>query len=335
MKARALCAAGFLLAAAGSAQAQDCKLTIVSRIAMAASGNRILVPVSIAGATRQFALDLEDGLNGISQATVDDLKIPTNRIDTRKVTIKHDGQEVTRLAFPEQFRLGQLDLPKLEFVVLPAGTSPGPDGVLGMMLFQNLDFELDVAHRNLNLFLPSQCGDGAVYWTQSAVAALPFERDSLGFLNLALDLDGKPVRARLATGGIAYIGMNAMRHIFGIDENSPGVTPVDAGTAASLGINEAKGEKLYAYAFKSLAAGGLTVGNPKIFLRGEPVRRDCRSDTPDRAPLTPGFRDNSYLIKEECWGGFDLHLSPALLGQLHFYFSSKDKIAYVTPADAH
>lgn len=328
-------ALGILLTAtAAEAQSPSCKVTMAASIDLKAQSNRLLIDTSFGGVPETLSLELENGSNGLSTTVVDALKLPTTMVPLNFKVVRQ-GREINRLTIAPLFRIGGLDLQKVEFLVLPSTLDvPGQAGDLGMAQFRNVDFELDVAHGKFNLFLPDHCPGGVVYWTTGPVARLPFTRDDLGYVNIALTLDGTKVRARLATSGVSLMGMNAARGLFHLDENSPGMTEISAEDA---GIHLPGSRKYYRYAFKSLDGDGLAITNPEVFIYGENARRGCEKPQDNRNTQIPAGAGNVSRINlvDICFGTFDLSLSPTLLQKLRLYFSAKENLVYATAADAH
>jgi hypothetical protein len=169
--------------------------------------------------------------------------------------------------------------------------------------------EFDFNGKKLNLYSPSTCGLGTVFWAASAVS-LPFELDPMGNVVFHMQLDGKDVTVEPSLGGTqATMGTAAAESIFGIKDGTPGFQPDPAG----------KGNT-YRYPFKTLSLGGLTISNPSISIFPQKPSQQCQ-----------GKRTGIGY----CFGGSDLQISAAELRALHIFFSFKEKTLYATGADTH
>jgi len=333
-KLAGLAFSGFMMVAASffasPASAADCKLTLGAKIGVLPSPNGLLVPVKFGNVNKSLSLQLETASNALTQATVDELNIPVHPIPNFNLVARYNGEEVHKFAIAPLMSLAGLDLKKVEFLLTSKPRVAGTAGELGMAIFQNVDFELDPMHQTFNLFLPDHCPGQVVYWTQAPYGRIPFQRDQAGFVNLLMSLDGKPIRARVSSSGLANIGMNAMRRIFHIDTDSPLLKPANIHTGVA-GLPETK---VYEFDFKSLAGDGLSITNPEILVYDEPPRPQCQNQAPEPRTSIPGMGVHSVLLEDQCYGGYDVRLSAALLSRLHLYFATKEGMVYATAADA-
>jgi hypothetical protein len=316
------------LLAAGSAQAADCQLKQFGSLDIAGMPNRILIPVSFGDTQKQFLLELTSSYNYISEEAANELSLKTRAIASRvpNVSIGKGGQAITRLAYAPKFQVGPFKGEDMEFLVLPQTlTEVGTAGTLGAMMFEKVDLELDAAHSKMNLFLPDHCPGKVVYWTKTGFAQLPFKKDRANHITTNMILDGLPVSVSLQTNGRSEIGMNAMRRLFKLDETAPGMSLV--GTASD-------GQKMYRYPFKTLTADGLTVANPNILVRGEPVQEECDGKVHLENAGAAGHVNSTGDDLVICYGGPDLQLGLSVLSKLRLYISSQEKLIYATGAGA-
>jgi len=329
------------LLAAGSARAADCQLKQFTSIDITGLPDRILVPATIGGVPKTFTLDLTVSLNYIAEATAAELGLKTRPISSRISNV--DFGAITRLAYAPKFQFGAVKGEDVEFMVLPqsfaqAGTDgqvgtkiaqsfaqAGTDGRLGTKIFDKLDLELDMAHAKMNLFLPDHCPGKVVYWTKTGFAQVPYKKDVADQIIVPMELDGQPVSVLLHTGGQSEIGMNAMRRLFKLDENSPGMTPVESQT---------DGPRYYRYPFKTLVADGLTVGYPKILVRGEAIGEECNGRIHEEEMRAQGHVSNAGRVLVTCYGGSDIRLGLSVLTKLHLFMSSQERLIYLTGAGA-
>jgi hypothetical protein len=310
----------------GAAQAADCSLKQIDSIPITVRPPRIMVPLTLDGQEKRFALQLESSTNEIAEDVSGAMDFYVRSIDPH-VTITRNGVRLTHIAVSGPFQLGKITGKGMEFLVMPRGTYPGNlDGIIGTHAFQSMDYEIDLSAGKLNLFMPDHCPGNVVYWTKSGFGQLPFVIETgADYMRVPMTLDGKAVRVALQSSGRSTMGMNTMRRLFGIDETSPDMTLVDT---------LPNGLKIYRYPFKSLAADALTIANPAIFVRGEAPRPEC-----DKGhivyPEHPPMHSTEQPLYVRCFGGADLFLGMSVLSKLHLYFSSKEQVLYLTSADAH
>ena len=119
--------------------------------------------------------------------------------------------------------------------------------------------------------------------------------------------------------------MNAMRRIFGVDENSPALI--------KIGKDE-RGRKLFRYPFKTLVADTLTVSAPDIRVVEEAPARGCSGYQTLNFPDPPPLHSTEQTQLATCTGGGDVELGYSVLSKLHMYFALKEKQLYLTAANA-
>ena len=312
------------LLATGSAQAADCQLKQFTSIDITGLPDRILLPVTIGDTPKSFALELAASLNYLNEATATELGLKTRPVTSLISNVTFGS--VTRVAYAPKFQFGAIKGQDVEFLMLPqSDASPGIDGSLGTRVFEKLDLELDMAHAKMNVFLPDHCPGKVVYWTKTGFAELPYKRDFAEHITVSMELDGHPVSVALQTSGQSVIGMNAMRRIFKLDENSPGM---------ALAETRPDGVSYYHYPFKALVADGLTVGNPNILVRGEPAGEECDGHMRPRDVAAQGHVSAKATLMVACYGGSDIQLGLSVLSKLRIYMSSQEKLIYLTGAGA-
>ncbi|MBA2588107.1 MAG: hypothetical protein H0U98_05715 [Alphaproteobacteria bacterium] len=191
-------------------------------------------------------------------------------------------------------------------------------------MFEQLDFELDIAQHKLNVFSTDHCPEKVVYWTKTGFAELPLRREGTSLMT-SMSLDDKPLRVTLHTHAGSVIGMNTVRELFKLDENSPGMT---------LAKTSPDGQKYYHYPFKTLTVDALTIGNPNILIRDEAPTQTCNNRPQIREMNAPmGHASEKPMVYVTCFKP-DLLIGLSVLSKLHIYFSSKEKMIYATGAGA-
>jgi hypothetical protein len=308
-----------------NAHAADCGLKMLGSVDIQVSPDRLLVPVSFGETRKNFILEIGSGLNMVTRETADQVGFRIRSLDP-SISLHGFGQKMERIGYSPKFRLGSLPGDDVEFSILPERLEdPEVAGLLGNRLFEQLDFELDIAQAKLNVFSTDHCPEQVVYWTKTGFSELPFRREGT-VITASMILDGKSVRARLSTLPGSIIGMNTIRQLLNLDESSPGMT---------LANTTPDGEKFYRYPFKGLTVDGLTVNNPNILIRGEvPGPPECTSRPKIRdmdAPLGHVVDKPTTLVTRFAP---DITVGLSVLSKMHLYYSSKEKIIYATPASA-
>lgn len=323
-----LAALAIILLGTDMAQAQECGLKQYESIPMEVTSDQLLVPVSLNGMPKQLVFEMGNAFSALTMATVEQMALPRTSLPS-EIEIERDGARVRDTVRVPDVQIGKLNLKSMEFLVVPAsGYAGNVVGDLGTRLFQTMDFELDMAGGKFNLFSSDHCPGQTVYWTKSGFIQLPIKPSKeLGYIRVPMTLDDQPLTVALSTSGRSFIGMNAMRRIFNLDETSPQLSAVSG---------EYLGRKLYRYSFKALAADGLTVSNPDILVFDEKPRPECNDKlhftSIGHAPVHSTAPAQDQIGR--CFGGHDIVLGLSVLKKLHLYVSGKEKLLYITDAQA-
>jgi len=288
------------------------------------SWGRPVVPVKLAGKTINMLIDTNGVFSAVTESTV-------NKLDLAHVVLPRGAMRASgRNVLPytaegKGFTLGTIPVPSYAFEVLYDTKMNGLDGLLGADLLTLFDVDLDFPNKTLNLMEPNACADGPVYWPGN-VAKLPFdfpdtsekddismvdsptagtvsvmERRSVPIKTKAIitqgQLDGVDVKVVINTAtAVSTISLVQARSLFHWQSDPPELTPTK-----SVQPDQAR---LYAYPFKTLTLGGITINNPRILIRDV-------GTTPSKTS--------------------DMILGASTLQHLHTYISYKDKVLYMTP----
>jgi hypothetical protein len=315
MKAFAIAFCTAISALGSQAMASDdCHLGQVASLKLTrASDGEYTIPLTVAGAERRFILGLNMPFSAISGRFADAQDLKTSKLPP-DVWPNVDGEQVKQQVKIGEFAIGPVhgsDMHMLRVEKQPGGEDDVV-GAAGLDLLENFDVELNLAESKVNLFSRDHCKGNVVYWADS-YASVPFEKDRSGHIGFDMELDGKKVGVDFAVvDGPAAMGSGAFDRLFGLKEDSPGVTPAP---------DEGPGH--FRYPFKSLSIEGVAVSNPAIVIHHEAV------------PSCPPHRRADDLDMLQCFGGSDLRLHASVLTKLHLYFAFKEKMLYVTAADAH
>lgn len=192
----------FGLCAPTIAATKDCALKPITSIDLiVAEGGTVIVPVELNGKKAGLTLQLEGIASFITPGSADAWSLPRQKAprDIMFGTIK-----VTEMAQYETLTVGDLKYNNGFFLVVPApmhaNTIEGREvvGFLSGSAFNGTDFELDVAHKKLNIFSQDHCPGDMVYWADK-FNVVPLNRGRLGEFSFPMDLEGKKVQATITT----------------------------------------------------------------------------------------------------------------------------------------
>lgn len=314
-------ACGLLMA--GAAQAQDCNLKQYGMVDLHVVSEKVFVPVTLNGVQKEFELNIAGTFNRLTPEIADELKLPLKPLPS-SVSFSGDAQFTPSVVVPE-FQLGNIKLKDVEFLVLASGTKPGGmESTVGIGMLAKADLELDMGGAKMKLFSQDHCPGKVVYWAKN-FSEVPLETQKFGFVRPKMFLDGHPMTVALSLNSHSEIYMDTLHKEFDLDETSPGMT---------LQETTAQGIKIYKYPFKTLGTEDLKIGNPAIRVVALPPGPDCSGHTKVVDPVAsrlPSETPGAFT----CYGGGDLVLGYSILSKLHMYFSMKEKLMYLTGADAH
>ncbi len=285
---------------------EPCRLVRVAQVDMSidASG-RVNVPMSVGGQTLNMLIDT-GGVNSLlTTAAATALSLHPQYIRSDLRIMNFGGYRIDQFVEAHDVLFGGLGAARMTFLVAPPDLHVGADvqGILGPEVLRAYDDDFDFANGKFRLFQRDSCDGSVVYWTSDPSAAIPFEQDEVGHINLDVTLDGKEVRATVDTGAYRTVmDLETAEDLFGFDDHDPALKP----------LRRTVNGFTYKYPFKSMTfggEGGVAVSNPDIELMS---RDDIR--TP-RAP---------HML-----------LGIGVLRQLHLYISYRRRTMFVTGASAH
>jgi hypothetical protein len=320
-------AAGIILSCIGlvshgpsfAAETKDCGLKRYASLDLVLVGDSyLLVPVMIQGTRAYMALNLASGFSSVTESAVNSLSLRETSIP-KTLAVRADGRVVQKMVTASPFAMGEVRFKHAEFLVISkhefgADFADAPVvGVLGMDVFGQVDIELDVAHRKLNLFSPDHCPGHAVYWS-SKYDSVPIRIGSLGEFYFPMELEGKKLETTLSTSNrVTLLHTDATRQLYHFDNHSPDVhTETDAA-----------GNTTSQYRAMKLSGEGIEIINAKISLVDTPLGSACR--------LSSRLGAATY---ENCWGVHPLSLGENVVSKLHLYIATKEKMLYFTQANA-
>ena len=341
----------FLLACSASlagllpAAAQNCSLKLLNSVPLAVTDNIATVPGIVGTKEKQFQFDTaaldnqmgKDAVTDFGLAAVD--FVPSNTDGGaggfsagRQSGTGIDGSSTGRATFgsaagtggnaiaifnakgvmfhswadAKDFVLGSMQTPHLQFVITDF-PKPGSGGIISAGFFAKYDLDLNFWAHQLNMFAPDHCKGQVVYWRAPGVAKLPI-RYLNGRIIVRASVDGKEMDAVIDTGSPrSEMQITDAGRLFDISASSPGVTPA--------------GDGLYAYNFKTLSFGTVSIDNPHLVMTRPTSVRGV-----DPAPPTGSLiRANAVATDQPA-----LVIGTDLLKLLHIYIAFNERTLYVT-----
>ncbi len=302
------------LKSAGAELGNSCQLVRVASAKMSIDQGEVSVPMSVGGRTITAVVNTLSKSSLLDYATALSLHLST--IDSRMRPLFGHGQmtftdlvDDTRYTWTTVYAvvpdtvLGGWPPVKRVFFVIQNGFLHAPyNGVVGTDILEKFDVEFDFSNGVFNLFSQKHCPGQIVYWTKQPAARIPFEIDQNGHITVPIDLDGRAMRAIIATSTSKTVAsFDRLGSDFSFDAQTSGVR-------AEPTI-DGKGET-YRYPFKMLSFEGVTIQNPDIAMMPGP---------------TPGVSKDLDAIV----------LGTDVLKRFHLYIAYEEKALYLTAASAH
>jgi hypothetical protein len=262
----------------------------------------VYIPVGIGGHQLNFSVATNEQFSWINMSSASGLSLPREPITAYGLAV-----ESTRLhdyAIADPIKLGNVS-GRMRLVVVPDNYATSDvSGELSSDFLKNYDVEFDFAKNRFNLYLPDHCEGGVVYWTRDAASRVPAQISAWGVVSFDAELDGKSVRAMLATGSresTLLVSENEAK--FGdqasewkLIKSEPHVPEWRNGHVTT-----------YEHVFNSLSLEGIAVANPGITIK------------------SIGW----LTVKPQLYIGMDI------VRQLHLYIAYKEGNLYVSAAGAH
>jgi predicted aspartyl protease len=311
--------AAFGILAATAANAQTCGLTKVASYDMHfTDSGHVAVEITIGGQDKLLAVDTGAWFSYLTAEEVDAMKLPRRSMSGQFVAYDAYGRRTSEVATAPSIMLGPLEVDGVDFVVPPRGTSYGTkvSGLLGANVLKNFDLDFDFAAKKFNLFSQDHCPGQVVYWSAGGATKIPFKFNGSA-ITLPVQLDGHEFDAMLDSGAFAStISQPMANQIFNLSPESAGVDKTVRTGSNGSSWND------YTHTFNSLSFGGVIIPYPVLHLIPDKMGAAASADTAREINVMP------------------LHLPDVLLGlaelrHLHLYISYKEKLLYVTAADAH
>jgi hypothetical protein len=302
-----------LAKAAPTAQSLTCESHQLASLDLEVSdGGAVLVPVTVNRALAYMYLEIASPLTAVSDQAV--ARFALGRTDIGKGLDITSGDKRVQQFATMSFQLGDITYSQEHLLIDPHSTSARRYtrsdiiGILGIDLLWKMDIDLDLAHRKLNLYEPSNCPGREVYWS-SQYNVVPLRRDAFGNFFFPMELDGRKLEAILTTNDpVSTLSTDVTRRVYGFDKKSSGIE-----SAA-----DEDGHTIAQYRAMKLTANGLTVVDEKIKLT-DPPNNTCR--------LT---KKGDAIGYTDCLYRYPLRLGSDILQRLHVYIATKENMMYFT-----
>lgn len=293
-----------LLALGGNASADNgCELRKVLSIESKVDrGHHLFVPVTLMDRDTHLMLDTGGAWSAMNESFAKSLRLPIRRLNRDVDVVDAVGGRISSIISVPSMKIRGVQLKQaFEFLIVDRGEPPSPigeAGTMGLNFFQNIDLEIDNAKKTISLFLQRDCEGGGVHWSDEATW-FPF-RWKAGVPVVRMQIDGEEIGAVIDTGStVTVIDIDFVRRHFGITPKSPGVRKL-----GMIKLPSGRTADTYGYTFKSLSVSGVTFENVP-----------------------------AHLVDLQSGAG-QLILGMNELRHLHLYIATKEKMIYVTAADA-
>ena len=251
MRAIAVLAAWLFLALAPARAAECAPARLATVKAELLPDGRMTIPVMVEGHPLSFLLDT----GGVSTTIKWDLaKAMGLSVKQTPRRLQGVGGSILNFALAgENFSVGELRVENRPIYV-ESRPLRDADGTLAADILRGYDVEIDTARNSLSLYAAGYCAPSQ--WLGSAVA---IDIAPSGHVRVPVKIDGVTLVAVLDTGAaVSMIGMRVAA-LLGIHPGSPDLSP--AGGSGPF--------RVYAYPFRTLELGGVTVKNPRIVIADE------------------------------------------------------------------
>jgi hypothetical protein len=323
-----------LITLSAPAFADDCGLKQIASIDMTTGpGGRYLVPVSINGTPQTMLLNTAGGITSLRQDGADAMGL--HPIDASHIKLLSSNGNASQRYVQMDFRLGTIDLPRLQAIVMPnAGTGTPPFvGNLAGDILELYDVEIDFAGRKLNFFSKDHCPGKVLYWKNDAFAIVPItlqlptgDSSRTGYrlfsirgshIHVPVTIKGKDLKAALNTGSlISTMSTDTAKYMFGVTAESQGAAPVQDPNAPPGS---------FTYTFPSLTFDTVTVTNARFLV--------TPNLTGTKDPNN-SFRTDTRIFRVDDGIGGNTTIGLDVLRKLRLYIAYGERKLYITPASA-
>jgi predicted aspartyl protease len=301
------------------AKAADCRLNKLTSFDAKLVGNQIQIAAQVDGETVAAVLDTGSPYNLIDKALADKLQLPMERIREGSM-IDVTGASMKHMTKAHSVTVGDLKTTGTPFFVMgETGKQQIADIILGANFLEANDLELDLAHGKINMFPPDHCPGQVVYWTHEFVP-IPIRLMNGGHIILPVTLNGVETHAMLDTGaGSTFVSKQLARSKLDIDPVASGDQPdgyAIGGTGAKL--------PFYRHIFDSLDVGGIQFHHTQLRIAPDTLNWITNNEV----------HDPQGILLHEDTTNTPITLGMTHIAKLRLYFSFREQMLYVTPANA-
>lgn len=273
-----------------------CSLSRLASIDLSIGDDGVpVVPVTINGKDVFLILDTINGPTLIRTSALAELEIGNGTTRPQRVNAA-------------AFTIGGLEYSKMEFTAVNIPINESYVGVLGTNAFGNLDVEINLQEKKLNIFSQDHCPGQVVYWAKE-FDVIPLHRDPTGKLSFDVELDGQLIRTGFSTAmRTSFMAEIATRRLFGFDSESEDIEKV----------RDENGSDVSHFRSMAIASNGLKIMNAKIRITKQ--RSTCRLVVTKNQPT-------KYA---NCIGPQPFSMGADVLSKLRIYLATKEKKMYFT-----
>ncbi|HEX4370130.1 MAG TPA: retropepsin-like aspartic protease [Rhizomicrobium sp.] len=304
----------------GVAHAADCSaLQIRNTVKMApiARYGLMVVPITLNGVEKKFLFDTGGGLNSISRATVQELKLPEYHSNVRASDLY--GEDSDTFVQVHEVAFGAAKTSGVQLQVMgnfgfKDGNAPF-DGILATGYFNHDDVDLDFGAERVNFFSTDHCEGKVVYWPHQVLSVVSVKLEQ-GHIDLPVTLDGHPLHALIDTGATRTT-LNLTRAVEKLDFSPNSSSPPGA-------FKDAPNAQIYPRRFGALSFEGVTVANPVIIV--QPLQSGGSDNRAALGSRAEHMDDETNRLSPDMIVGMDV------LRRLHLYLATDEEKLYITEA---
>ncbi len=240
-----------------------CQLGQLAQLSATIQNSRAIVPVQINGEAMTMIVDSGAFYSTLSLAAATHAKLPLTHPFGFQIAGVNGSAEAA-IGTVKEFRLANLVVPNIEFVVGGTDMDSGAVGLLGQNFLGWHDVEYDLGNGIVRLFKLKDCNKKNVlaYWAKTEpIAVIELEPVSQSQFHTVGDayLNGKKIRIGFDTGAPTTVLDRRTAEKAGFKVDRPDVVPL--GAAGGLG---SKWFQTWSARFDSFAMGGEEIRNARL-----------------------------------------------------------------------
>ncbi|KQN92574.1 hypothetical protein ASE95_07695 [Sphingomonas sp. Leaf231] len=240
-----------------------CQVAKMLELPVTMSGRRPMVTARFGDRDARFILDSGAFYSTLSRASAAEHGLNVKPLHPSFRLKGVGGDTSASSAVAQNFSLGGITLPKIEFIV--GGSDTGTTGLLGQNILGLADVEYDLPHGMVRLMKVTDCGKtNLAYWAGvKPITVLKLERQSSGSFKphtvAVVQINGQSVKALFDTGAEASILSLSAAKRLGVTADTAGVVEVGVGRGVGR-----KTVRTWLAPFDSIDIGGEAIRKPRI-----------------------------------------------------------------------